>query len=253
MRASKRRGQVLDGVLLLDKPEGLSSNHALQRARRALDARKAGHTGTLDPFATGLLVCCMGRATKICGPMLNADKCYEATLRFGEETDSGDLTGHITARAPEGFSGTTREALLEVLPAFRGEIEQVPPMYSALKRDGKPLYEYARQGIELERPPRKVTIHQLELLEFEPMQARLRVECSKGTYIRTLAEDIGRRLGCHAHLVELRRTRVGPFDIADAVGLEPLQAMEQPQALLLPIHALPAGLMPASLPQKDEL
>lgn len=253
MRASKRRGQLIDGVLLLDKPEGLSSNHALQRAKRALDARKAGHTGTLDPFATGLLICCLGRATKICGTMLEADKCYEATLRFGEETDSGDLTGHVVARAPADFSGVTREALLEVLPAFRGEIEQVPPMYSALKRDGKPLYEYARQGIELERPPRQVTIHRLELLDFDGMQARLLVDCSKGTYIRTLAQDIGRQLGCYAHLVALRRTRVGPFNLSNSVGLEALQTMERPQDVLIPLNALPAGLMPATLPQKDEI
>src|SRR5690606_37682357 len=148
MRAFKRRGQVLDGVLLLDKPEGLSSNHALQRARRTLDARKAGHTGTLDPFATGLLICCFGRATKICGQMLNADKTYEATLQFGQETDSGDLTGEVVSTAPAGFGGVARESLEQVLPEFTGEIEQIPPMYSALKRDGKPLYEYARQGIE---------------------------------------------------------------------------------------------------------
>ncbi len=250
---ARRRGQLLDGVLLLDKPEGLSSNHALQRARRTLDARKAGHTGTLDPFATGLLVCCLGRATKICGTMLEADKCYEATLRFGEETDSGDLTGHVTARAPEGFTGVARDSLLEVLTGFRGEIEQIPPMYSALKRDGKPLYEYARQGIELERPARRVNIHRLELVEFDGMQARLLVDCSKGTYIRTLAQDIGRKLGGFAHLVALRRTRVGPFDIDDAVGLEPLQAMDQPQQVLISLNALPAGLMPAPLPQKDEI
>lgn len=248
-----RRGQLLDGVLLLDKPEGLSSNHALQRAKRALDARKAGHTGTLDPFATGLLVCCLGKATKICGTMLEADKCYDATVSFGEETDSGDLTGNITARAAEGFTGVTRESLLAVLPEFRGEIEQIPPMYSALKRDGKPLYEYARQGVELERAPRRVTIHRLELLDFDGMQARLLVDCSKGTYIRTLAQDIGRRLGCGAHLSALRRTRVGPFDIGDSVGLEALQTMEQPQQTLISLNALPAGLMPAVLQKKDEI
>src|SRR5690606_5807577 len=161
---ASRRGQMLDGVLLLDKPEGLSSNHALQRAKRALDARKAGHTGTLDPFATGLLVCCLGRATKISSYMLNADKGYIATLRLGEETDSGDLTGNIVSQAPSGFQGVTQAELENVLPQFRGEIEQIPPMYSALKRDGKPLYEYARQGIELERPPRQVSIHELTLL-----------------------------------------------------------------------------------------
>ncbi len=253
MRASKRRGQLLDGVLLLDKPEGLSSNHALQRAKRALDACKAGHTGTLDPFATGLLICCMGRATKICGSMLNADKTYVATLRFGEETDSGDLTGNVIFKAEDGFQGVSPEALLEVLPEFRGAIQQVPPMYSALKRDGRPLYEYARQGIELERPPREVTIHRLELLDFDGMQATLLVDCSKGTYIRTLAQDIGRRLGCGAHLVALRRTRIGPFDISNSVGLEALQTMENPQQALLPLHALPAGLMPAASTQKDDL
>lgn len=253
MRASKQRGQLLDGVLLLDKPAGLSSNHALQRAKRAVDARKAGHTGTLDPFATGLLICCMGRATKICGPMLDADKTYEATVQFGEETDSGDLTGNVTMTAPEGFQGVSREALLDVLPEFRGEIQQIPPMYSALKRDGKPLYEYARQGIELERPPRTVTIHRLELLDFDGRQARLLIDCSKGTYIRTLAQDIGRRLGCGAHLTALRRTRVGPFDLADAIGLEALQTMDQPQQTLIPLHALPAGLMPAASTQKDDL
>ncbi|NYT26254.1 tRNA pseudouridine(55) synthase TruB [Alcaligenaceae bacterium] len=273
MQATKRRGQLLDGVLLLDKPEGLSSNHALQRAKRALDARKAGHTGTLDPFATGLLVCCFGRATKLCGVMLEADKCYEATLRFGEETDSGDLTGHIVARAPEGFAGVTRASLLGVLPSFRGEIEQIPPMYSALKRDGRPLYEYARQGIELERPPRRVTIHRLELLDFgggpmagadasgrdadgalPGMQARLLVDCSKGTYIRTLAQDIGRQLGCGAHLVALRRTRVGPFDIADSTGLETLQTMEQPQRMLLSLTETPcAELFPPSGAGRSDL
>lgn len=142
---AKRRGQVLDGVLLLDKPVGLSSNHALQRAKRAMDAAKAGHTGTLDPFATGLLVCCMGRATKISGAMLEADKAYLATLQFGEETDSGDLTGNVVARADSAFSGVDEAALKDVLSRFLWETEQIPPMYSALKRDGKPLHEYARQ------------------------------------------------------------------------------------------------------------
>ena len=248
---ASRRGQVLDGVLLLDKPEGLSSNHALQRVKRALDARKAGHTGTLDPFATGLLVCCLGRATKIAGAMLDADKVYEATLAWGAETDSGDLTGEVVARAPEGFAGVDAGQLEAVLPAFRGEIEQVPPMYSALKRDGKPLYEYARQGIELERPARRVHIRELTLLDCQPMQARLRVHCSKGTYIRTLAQDIGRQLGCKAHLTALRRTRVGPFDLADAVGLEALQAMPDPKTAVMAMEALPADLWPLSSKQKD--
>ena len=191
---AKRRGLALDGVLLLDKPVGLSSNHALQRAKRTVDAAKAGHTGTLDPFATGLLLCCMGRATKISGAMLNADKTYRATLQFGEETDSGDLTGNVVATAAPGFT-VTEQALRDALSRFSGTIEQIPPMYSALKRDGKPLYEYARQGIELERPPRQVTIYRIELLSLSGTQAEIDVACSKGTYIRTLAQDIGRALG----------------------------------------------------------
>lgn len=248
-----RRGQALDGVLLLDKPEGLSSTHALSRAKRTIDARKAGHTGTLDPFATGLLVCCMGRATKISGLMLNADKGYVATLQFGQETDSGDLTGNVVAQAPEGGSGVTQDQLNQVLVQFRGAIEQIPPMYSALKRDGKPLYEYARKGIELDRPPRQVHIHELQLRQFDGNTAVIEVQCSKGTYIRTLAQDIGRALGCFAHLVALRRTRVGPFNLADAVTLDALQAMPEPQSALIPMNALPEGLMPAPTQQKDEL
>ncbi len=244
--ATRRRGQLIDGVLLLDKPEGLSSNHALQRARRTLDARKAGHTGTLDPFATGLLVCCFGRATKISSTMLEADKAYEATVAFGQETDSGDLTGNIVAQATD-FNGVTQEALEAVLPAFRGPISQVPPMYSALKRDGKPLYEYARQGIELEREPRQVVIRELNVLECTPHFARLYVRCSKGTYIRTLAQDIGRALGCYAHLSALRRTELGPFHIDDAYGLEPLQAMEDPMSALLAIESLPTEILPKKL------
>lgn len=241
-----RRGQLLDGVLLLDKPEGLSSNHALQRAKRTVDARKAGHTGTLDPFATGLLVLCMGKATKISGKMLDADKRYLATISFGAETDSGDLTGTVVTQAGEDFAGVERDALEQAIAGFRGEIQQIPPMYSALKRDGVPLYKYAREGIELERPPRTVTIHRLDLLSCEGRQAVIDVECSKGTYIRTLAQDIGRALGCGAHLVALRRTRIGPFSLDDAMTLEQLQAMPTPAQVLLPLDKLPAGLWPAA-------
>jgi tRNA pseudouridine55 synthase len=250
---ASRRGQELDGVLLLDKPEGLSSNHALQRAKRALDARKAGHTGTLDPFATGLLVCCLGRATKMAGSMLGADKTYLATVRFGQETDSGDLTGGVVFEALRPFQGVDRRDLDNVLVNFRGEIDQVPPMYSALKRDGKPFYKYARQGIELDRPSRKAMIYKLEALSFSGLEAELEVRCSKGTYIRTLAQDIGRELGCGAHLVALRRTQVGPFVLDDAVALDALQAMSLPQSVLIALDALPAGLLPAARKQKDEL
>ena len=248
---ASRRGQQLDGVLLLDKPEGLSSNHALQRAKRALDARKAGHTGTLDPFATGLLVCCFGKTTKIAGAMLDADKVYEATLAFGEETDSGDLTGNVVSQVDE-FQGIDESQLDAVLPVFRGPISQIPPMYSALKRDGKPLYKYAREGVELEREPRNVTIHDLKVLAFDRRQARLLVHCSKGTYIRTLAQDIGRAIGCGAHLVALRRTAVGPFSIEHSVALEALQSMPNPVTVLIAPEKLPAGLMPAGTQQKDE-
>lgn len=249
---ASRRGQMLDGVLLLDKPEGLSSNHALQRAKRTVDARKAGHTGTLDPFATGLLICCFGRATKISSAMLEADKVYEATVAFGEETDSGDLTGHIVARADE-IPAVSAEQLESVLAGFRGEIEQIPPMVSALKRDGKPLYEYARQGIELERAARSVTIFKLEILHFTGFEAQLLVHCSKGTYIRTLAQDIGRQLHCGAHLRALRRTQAGPFTVDDAVGLEALQAMSEPKSILLALESLPPGLLPDTLKRKEEL
>lgn len=250
---ASRRGQMLDGVLLLDKPEGLSSSHALQRAKRTLDARKAGHTGTLDPFATGLLVCCMGRATKISSHMLNADKGYVATIQFGQETDSGDLTGNIVSEAPADYRGPEKDALEQVLTQFRGDIQQIPPMYSALKRDGKALYEYARLGIELDRPARPVTIYKLELLGLDGLEAEIAVQCSKGTYIRTLAQDIGRQLGCGAHLKALRRTSVGPFSLDDAIGLEALQAMPAPQTVLIALDALPAGLLPETPKQKDQL
>lgn len=244
---AKRRGQVLDGVLLLDKPLGLSSNHALQRAKRTVDAAKAGHTGTLDPFATGLLVCCTGRATKISGAMLNADKTYLATIAFGSETDSGDLTGHVLSQADATFTGVQEQALQDVLTRFTGTQTQIPPMYSALKRDGKPLYEYARAGIELAREPRTITIYSLNLLALaaDGMTAEVEVACSKGTYIRTLAQDIGRALGCYGHLSALRRTRVGPFSLDRAVTLEALQAMPDPKQALLAMNDLPAGLAPA--------
>ena len=244
--ASRRRGRLLDGVLLLDKPVGLSSNHALQRARRAMDARKAGHTGTLDPFATGLLVCCFGKATKLSGLLLDADKAYEATVQLGVETDSGDLTGNVVATA-DNFTGVTEEQVAAVLPQFRGAIQQIPPMYSALKRDGKPLYEYARQGIELERPPRDVVIHQLELMAFTPTELRIFVQCSKGTYIRTIAQDIGRALGCYAHLTALRRTQVGPFTLDSSIELEALQNLSEPEQTLIALSDLPAGLQPVNL------
>lgn len=239
---ASRKGQLIDGVLLLDKPEGLSSNHALQRAKRALDARKAGHTGTLDPFATGLLVCCIGKATKLAGRLLDSDKAYIATITLGQETDSGDLTGEIVASASPDFDGVSASQFDNVLELFKGEIQQIPPMHSALKLKGKPLYKYAREGIEVERPPRTVTIHELKVLSFTPKLVSVFVRCSKGTYIRTLAQDIGRKLGCGAHLSALRRSEVGPFSIEQAIALSDLQASEQPVSTLISLENLPAEL-----------
>jgi tRNA pseudouridine55 synthase len=222
--ATKRSWQRVDGVLLLDKPTGMTSNSALQSARRLFSAAKAGHTGTLDPLATGLLPLCFGEATKFSSDLLEADKTYEADVLFGITTDTGDAEGEVLVRRPVAFSPEDLEA---ALARFRGPISQIPPMYSAIKRDGKPLYELARQGIEVERAARAVTIHELVLLEISGDRCRLRVSCSKGTYIRTLAEDIGEFLRCGAHLTGLRRTRVGPLQISDAVTLDQLSALSE--------------------------
>lgn len=242
---------MIDGILLINKQAGITSYDVIRKLKRVLPkGQKIGHAGTLDPFATGLLVCCFGRATKIAGNMLSADKGYEATLRFGEETDSGDLTGNVVSRADTDFQGVEADRFEAALAMFRGEISQIPPMYSALKKDGRPLYKYAREGVEIERPPREVVIHQLETRAFNGQQATVYVHCSKGTYIRTLAQDIGRALGCGAHLVALRRTSVGPFLLKDAVDLDTLQAMSVPQNALILLENLPDGLLPSGLKQK---
>jgi len=241
-RQQKRPRRAVDGVLLLDKPQGLTSNAALQTARRLLNAAKAGHTGTLDPMATGLLPLTFGEATKFSQMLLDADKAYEATVQLGIETDTGDAEGRPIASAPVNV---TPQAVAQALAQFRGDIEQVPPMYSALKCAGKPLYEYARAGIEIERAPRKVRIHALELLAIDDASFRIRVDCSKGTYIRSLAMDLGRALGCGAHLSALRRTRIGPFAVETAVTLATLEAAASPEArdgLLAPADALAAHL-----------
>lgn len=233
----RRRWRRVDGVLLLDKPTGISSNDALQKARRLFSAEKGGHTGTLDPMATGLLPLCFGEATKFSADLLNADKTYEAMLRLGICTDTGDAEGKIISEAPV----TTDEAAFRAaLPAFTGPIRQIPPMYSALKRDGKPLYELARQGIEVEREAREVIIHQLELLSFDGVSASVRVRCSKGTYIRTLAEDIGKALGCGAHLTALRRTQVANLVLPRALTLAEIEACAEDErnALLQPVDTL---------------
>lgn len=237
----KRVRDLVDGVLLLDKPVGLSSNDALIRAKRMLNAKKAGHTGTLDPFATGLLPLCFGEATKFSQDLLEADKTYEATVHLGVRTDTGDTEGQVVEpdQALRRDAATiTAEDIEAVLARFRGPIAQVPPMYSALKRDGKPLYEYARAGITLEREARNVTIHRLELLSYEAPFLRLAATVSKGTYIRVLGEDIGAALGCGAHLNALRRTGVGALDATDMVTLEDLAAQAAPLSLLAPVDAL---------------
>jgi tRNA pseudouridine55 synthase len=216
--------QRIDGVVLLDKPTGMSSNAALQKARWLYNAAKGGHTGTLDPLASGLLPLCLGEATKFSQMLLDADKTYVARLKLGIKTDTGDAEGEVISTRPVEVDEAAIDA---VLPRFRGPISQVPPMHSALKRDGKPLYEYARAGVTLEREARDVVIHSLERNALEGDEFEIEVACSKGTYIRTLAEDIGEALGCGAHLVALRRTRIGAFEIRDAVPLAELESADR--------------------------
>jgi tRNA pseudouridine55 synthase len=233
--APKRIRDLVDGVLLLDKPVGWSSNDALIKAKRVLNAKKAGHTGTLDPFATGLLPLCFGEATKFSQDLLEADKTYETTVHLGITTDTGDTEGEAVSTLPVDV---TVEQIEAVLNRFRGPIAQVPPMYSALKRDGKPLYEYARAGITLEREARNVVIHKLAFVSYEAPFLKLSVTCSKGTYIRVLGQDIGEALGCGAHLNALRRTQVGALTMDGMITLDDLIAHEAPLDLLAPVDAL---------------
>jgi tRNA pseudouridine55 synthase len=228
---------AVSGVMLVDKPSGPSSNAVLQRVRHLLGAARAGHTGTLDPLASGLLVVALGEATKFSGGLLEADKVYRARVALGVRTATGDAEGSVVSRSrPE----VSESALLSALERFRGEIEQVPPMYAAIKHEGRPLYAYARRGESVERAPRRVAVRRLDLEGFEGDSATLYVECSKGTYIRTLAEDIGEALGCGAHLAALRRIKVGPFSVDDAVGVEVLEGFSAParRDRLLPPQAL---------------
>jgi tRNA pseudouridine55 synthase len=238
------------GVLLLDKPLGLSSNQALQKAKWLLRAEKAGHTGTLDPLASGVLPLCFGAATKFSQLHLDADKTYEATARLGVKTSTGDAEGDVLLEREVQFDDADLDA---VTRKFTGPIQQVPPMHSALKKDGKALYEYAREGIEVERASRDVTIYKLEVTraveQSAPPSIKMVVTCSKGTYIRTLAEDIGEALGCGAHLSALRRSATGDFDLSQCVSLDALEAMTETQRLacLLPVKSLLAGHTPVTL------
>lgn len=242
-------------MLLLDKPRGLSSNAALQRARRLLRAEKAGHTGTLDPEATGLLPLCFGEATKFSAWLLDAEKGYQATLRLGETSSTGDAEGELTPG--DGPLPTDAGTVAAVLAGLLGPQQQQPPMHSALKHEGRPLYDYARAGLEVARAPRSVTIHRLELLDFAGRELRVQVDCSKGTYVRVLAEEIGRRLGCGAWLSALRRNRSGGFTLDRAIGLEQLEARDEAArtALLLPSERLVASLpcLPLDAGQADWL
>ncbi len=255
-KKSKQKDRVrivrrpVHGVLLLDKSKGISSNDALQKVKWLLRAEKAGHTGTLDPLATGLLPICLGAATKFSQMHLDADKQYEAIAQLGIKTSTGDAEGEVIAKREVIV---TDDLLQSVLKRFLGSIEQVPPMHSALKKDGKALYEYARAGLEVERLARNVTIHALSGVFVDKSAIKLIVNCSKGTYIRTLAEDIGEALGCGAHLSSLRRTATGGFDVKECVTIENLEAMNEEQRLahLLPVDAMLDGHVKIELDTED--
>jgi len=232
----------IDGVVLLDKPAGMSSQGAVTAVKRALNADKAGHTGTLDPMATGLLPICLGEATKYSQDLLEANKTYIARVKFGIRTDTGDAEGQVIGeKSLPVFANEAdlKKSLDALLPKFTGAITQVPPMYSALKRDGKPLYEYARAGVELERTAREITIHHIRWTDIQWPEATLEVSCSKGTYIRVLAEDLGSAIGCGAHLVGLRRTEVGHLSLEQSFTIESIQqGLHDSASYILPVDAL---------------
>lgn len=242
----------VDGVLLLDKPVGVSSNAALQRARCLLEAQKAGHTGTLDPLASGLLPICFGEATKFSQRLLDAPKRYRATVRFGIATSTADAEGEVVERGPAEFD---RSTVVAVLGRFIGAIDQVPPRHAALKRDGRPYYEYARAGVEIARVPREVVVHALTLIDWSSPDAIVDISCSKGTYVRVLAEDLGVALASCAHLAALRRTATGGFEVADALTLEALEALDSAQRLakLFPVDAALAGMPALAIGSDDAL
>lgn len=250
MGRKRKYGRLLDGVLVLNKAPGMTSNDALQKAKRVFFANKAGHTGALDPLATGVLPICFGESTKFSQYLLNADKSYRTTVRLGATTDTCDSEGEVIAEVDA--SAVTAEQVDQALEAFRGDIRQVPPMFSALKHQGKALYELARAGVEIEREARPVTIHRLELTAFRPgviAEADIELSCTKGTYVRSIAHDLGVALGCGGHVSRLHRTQAGPFSEAEAVSLEDLlvQRGEQP-AEVLDHHLLSVDAPVADLP-----
>ncbi|MBT8419705.1 MAG: tRNA pseudouridine(55) synthase TruB [Gammaproteobacteria bacterium] len=241
MNRRRKKGRDIQGVLLLDKPIGMGSNEVLQVVKRLYYAQKAGHTGSLDQLASGLLPICMGEATKLSGFLLSADKHYQAVIRLGEKTSTGDAEGEVLVRRPIGH--ITRVQVERLLTGFQGEIQQIPPMHSAIKHKGQRLYRLAQQGVVVDRKPRTITIYALQLLAFEQGLVKLDVRCSKGTYIRTLAEDFGEMLGCGGHVQALRRIGSGPFDETGMVTLERLhelagEDLSALDALLLPTDAV---------------
>jgi tRNA pseudouridine55 synthase len=251
----KNKGRSVHGIVVLDKALGGSSNHALQQVKRLFDANKAGHTGALDPLATGVLPLCLGEATKVSQFLLDSDKAYRARIKLGVRTDTADSEGEVIETADAG--AVTEAQIKSALTQFEGDIEQVPPMYSALKRDGQPLYKLAREGKTVEREPRAITVYSIELTDFDPQSQELEIEvdCSKGTYIRTIADDLGQIIGCGAHIIALRRLKAGAFTLADSRSLEELEAAKQAggftaiDAMLMPmdkaIDTLPAVHLPA--------
>ncbi|WP_413504605.1 tRNA pseudouridine(55) synthase TruB [Serratia grimesii] len=250
MSRPRRRGRDIHGVLLLDKPQGLSSNDALQKVKRLYNANRAGHTGALDPLATGMLPICLGEATKFSQFLLDSDKRYRVIARLGQRTDTSDADGQIVQERPVNFTQAQLDVALE---SFRGDIKQVPSMYSALKYQGKKLYEYARQGIEVPREARSITVYELQFIRWEGDELELEIHCSKGTYIRTITDDLGELLGCGAHVIYLRRLQVATYPTERMVTLEQLNALlEQAQAQdIAPAELLDPLLMPMDSPVEN--
>ncbi|ANS40901.1 tRNA pseudouridine(55) synthase TruB [Serratia inhibens] len=250
MSRPRRRGRDIHGVLLLDKPQGLSSNDALQKVKRLYNANRAGHTGALDPLATGMLPICLGEATKFSQFLLDSDKRYRVIARLGQRTDTSDADGQIVQERPVNFTQAQLDAALD---SFRGDIKQVPSMYSALKYQGKKLYEYARQGIEVPREARSIKVYELQFIRWEGDELELEIHCSKGTYIRTITDDLGELLGCGAHVIYLRRLQVATYPIERMVTLEQLNSLlEQAQAQdIAPGELLDPLLMPMDSPVEN--
>lgn len=252
MGRKPRKGRSVGGIVLLDKPVSFGSNEVLQRVKRLFNARKAGHTGSLDRLASGLLPICLGEATKFSTFLLNSDKRYQAVFRLGVVTTTGDAEGEVIES--NDYKPFSRQQLEAVVAGFSGEIEQIPPMHSAIKHKGQRLYKLAHQGLEVERQPRRITIHSLELRDFGEDFIAVEVLCSKGTYIRTLAEDMGKALGCGAHVTALRRIGAGPFEASQMISLERLEQLaeegfEALDAVLVPMEAALAGWPDVRLPE----